>query len=142
MITIGEVNRLTFEAVGYKNQECYSEWDDFLMIDIKYFSRDDEIIFQCDFPYIMAKEFATIAGDMREFMESDEVKRVIDFSEPNLSFTLEKTDIDRYRVTAEIFVSYKDGNTIVKNHWFYTEDFEKFIKSIEDESKKFPPRIE
>lgn len=141
MITLGKVNRLTFEAVGYKSQSCYSEWDDFLMIDIKYFS-GEEIAFRYDFPYIMAKEFAGIAGAMKGFMEAGEGKIVIDFSEPYLVFTVEKIDSDSYRVTAEIFMSYKDGNTIVKNHWFDEEGFREFIKTIEEESKKFPPRFE
>lgn len=141
MITIGEVNRLTFEAKGYKVQDCYSEWDDFLILDIIYYS-GDEIAFQFDFPYITAKEFAGIAETMKEFIASGEEKMTIDFSEPNMVFTLQKIEEDKYRVTAEIFMrSYKDGNTIVKNQWFNKKAFEKFIDTIEKESKKFPPRF-
>ncbi|MCH5192557.1 MAG: hypothetical protein J1F11_01245 [Oscillospiraceae bacterium] len=141
MITIGNVNKLTFEVTGYKDQNCLSEWDDFLMLSVKYYS-GMEIAFQYDLPYITAKEFTDMPDEMRDFVESGEEKRVIDFSEPNIEFTLEKCDEDKYRVTAEIYMkSYKDGNTIVKNQWFTTEEFSAFIDSIENESKKFPPRF-
>lgn len=141
MITIGEVNRLTFEAKGYKVQDCYSEWDDFLILDIIYYS-GDEVAFQFDFPYIMAKEFAGIAEIMRDFIASGEERTTIDFTEPNMVFTLQMIEEDKYRVTAEIYMrSYKDGNTIVKNQWFNKTSLNEFIDSIENESRKFPPRF-
>ena len=141
MFTIGQVNRLTFEVTGYKEKECRSEWDDFLMLDVKYYSGTD-VAFHYELPYITAKEFTGIAGTIREFIASGEDKTMIDFSEPNIEFTIEKCDEDKYRITAEIYMrSYKDGNTIVKNQWFNTEQFNEFIDSIEQESKKFPPRF-
>ena len=142
MFTIGQVNRLTFEVTGYKVEDCRSEWDDFLMLNVKYYSGED-IAFQYDLPYITAKEFTGIPEAMREFFEAEEgEKSIIDFSEPNIEFTVEKCDEDKYRVTVEIYMqSYKDGNTIVKNQWFTTEEFTEFIDSIEKESQKFPPRF-
>ena len=142
MFTIGQVNRLTFEVTGYKVEDCLSEWDDFLILNVKYYSGTD-IAFQYDLPYITAKEFTGIPGAMKEFLEAEEgEKNIIDFSEPNIEFTVEKCDEDKYRVTVEIYMqSYKDGNTIVKNQWFNTEEFIDFIDSIEEESKKFPTRF-
>ena len=142
MFKIGQVNKLTFEVTGYKEAECLSEWDDFLMLDVKYYSGTD-IAFHYELPYITTKEFVGIAGTLREFLESEDDKVLIDFSEPNIEFTIERCDEDKFRITAEIYMrSYKDGNTIVKNQWLNTEEFINFIDSIEMESKKFPPRFE
>ncbi|MCH5349393.1 MAG: hypothetical protein J1E40_08730 [Oscillospiraceae bacterium] len=141
MITLGKVNKLTLEASGYSTQDCRSEWDDFLMIDIKYYS-GKEIAFQYSFPCIMAKELADLPGEIREFMSSEEDKIIISFLEPNIVFTFEKYDEGKIRVTAEIFMtSYKDGNTIIKKQVFEEKDFEKFIGTLERDSKKFPPRF-
>lgn len=142
MITLGRVNPLTINVTGYEYEAPVSEWDDWLMVEIDY-SVEGRSVFRFSDPCLMTKELNSFAKTLKEFAISKEKKKVVKFLEPILKFTLEKEKYEHYDyyITAEVYMeAYKDNDVIVKAKACNPKEYEKFIESIEEMCRKFPPR--
>ena len=142
MITFGRANLLTFNVTGYEYENPSSEWDDWLMIEIDY-SVEGRSVFHFSDPCLMTTELQSFANTLREFETSKEKKKVIEFIEPIVKFTLTKEKYEHYDyyITAEVDMeAYKDNDVVIKTKACNPKEYEKFTESVEEICKKFPPR--
>ncbi|MGN0675161.1 MAG: hypothetical protein ACI4KG_05385 [Oscillospiraceae bacterium] len=142
MIIFGRANPLTINVTGYEYEAPVSEWDDWLIVEIDY-SVEGRSIFHFSDPCLMTTELKSFAKILREFATSKEKKKVVEFLEPIIEFTLKKEKYEHYDyyITAEINMeAYKDNDIIVKTKACNPKEYEKLIESVEEMCKKFPPR--